>query len=805
MRLISCYIDNFGLLSDVKLDFNSGLNSFCSENSTGKTTLSVFIKAMLYGFTDNRVKNDENERKKYNPWQGGRYGGSLTFEAGGKRYIAERTFGGNVRGDKFLLRDEKTGGVSNYYTENLGEELFGINREGFVRTVFLSEKSIAPSDRITPSVASKLSDIMGADGDVGSCDGALDLLDERRKFYQKRGGGEIERITAEIAECDRQLDELDRIRASAEGVKDELSKVDGALTELKNERDRLSGRLEKLSGIRERRSYRENYARMRDELQEHKSKLSELGDFFHGVIPSYDEIEAAARAKTEASLILRELELDPANDELIRLAEFFAPGTSLSEIDTVDRAERQLAEDEVRLSAILAGSDERSAEMRELFPAKVPTEAELEENIGKAKSSGGSMPTVIAVIGLLIIAVGIGLGLYSKALFSICVVGVVLTTVGLIIKIGVKGGLKREVIAFIREVCPTFDGDILGKLYELKKDLERYGRLEETRTVEHSELVSKVERGRDTVIGFLRRFGLSGADRAAELRRIKSDYQRYTALDITAGSRTDRLGRAKSLNAEAAEFIRRFPTVSADPIEEIRTKVSDYKFHAKQVEELEEKCKKFADEYGITDTEEIYDEGEVIRINERISEIDESIRAKTRDKTILSQQLNDMRNRIETAEDIKAARADASERLAEARRSLSVIQTAKSLIEEAYQRMTERYTGRTQERFVHYVKMINGEGGEFRLDTNFEITRIERGAAHEEEAYSRGTKDLYSLAMRLALTDSLYEGELPFLVLDDPFISLDDKRCERAKAMLKSIAKERQIIYFTCSDSRAIK
>ena len=151
MRLISCYIDNFGLLNETKIDFNRGLNCFCSLNSTGKTTLTVFIKAMLYGFKDNRTSKEENERKKYNPWQGGRYGGSITFEADGGTFIAERTFGAKPSDDSFVLRDAKTGGVSNYYTENLGEELFGIDRDGFVRTVFLSERSILSSDRISAS------------------------------------------------------------------------------------------------------------------------------------------------------------------------------------------------------------------------------------------------------------------------------------------------------------------------------------------------------------------------------------------------------------------------------------------------------------------------------------------------------------------------------------------------------------------------------------------------------------------------------------------------------------------------------
>ena len=118
--------------------------------------------------------------------------------------------------------------------------------------------------------------------------------------------------------------------------------------------------------------------------------------------------------------------------------------------------------------------------------------------------------------------------------------------------------------------------------------------------------------------------------------------------------------------------------------------------------------------------------------------------------------------------------------------------------------MTDRYTGPTNERFTHYMNVVTGAVGDYKLDTAFAISTVEKGEVHTEDQYSRGTKDLYALAMRLALTDSLYEGELPFLVLDDPFISYDDERGRKARGLLSAIAKERQILYFTCSDSRDI-
>ena len=131
MRLISLYIENFGKLSDFKYSFTSGLNTIREDNGYGKTTLTVFIKSMLYGLADTKkARLDVNDRKHYLPWNGKRAGGYLIFEADGEKYRVERTFMPKASNDTFTLYDEKSGKISDRYSENLGEELFGIDLHG---------------------------------------------------------------------------------------------------------------------------------------------------------------------------------------------------------------------------------------------------------------------------------------------------------------------------------------------------------------------------------------------------------------------------------------------------------------------------------------------------------------------------------------------------------------------------------------------------------------------------------------------------------------------------------------------------
>ena len=134
MKLIECYVENFGKLSSYAQRFSDGLNVITGNNGCGKTTLSVFIKSMLYGIDTKKVKGEENDRKHYTPWQGGRFGGSLTFESNGKIYRIERTFASKASEDSFAIYDAETGAETRDFSENIGEELFGIDADGFERT-----------------------------------------------------------------------------------------------------------------------------------------------------------------------------------------------------------------------------------------------------------------------------------------------------------------------------------------------------------------------------------------------------------------------------------------------------------------------------------------------------------------------------------------------------------------------------------------------------------------------------------------------------------------------------------------------
>jgi DNA repair exonuclease SbcCD ATPase subunit len=70
----------------------------------------------------------------------------------------------------------------------------------------------------------------------------------------------------------------------------------------------------------------------------------------------------------------------------------------------------------------------------------------------------------------------------------------------------------------------------------------------------------------------------------------------------------------------------------------------------------------------------------------------------------------------------------------------------------------------------------------------------------EPEMLSRGTVDQIYLAARLALVEIICGDRHPPLLLDDPFVTFDSRRLDRAMEVLKDFSRGRQVIIFTCGD-----
>ena len=127
-------IDSFGFLKQQTYTFSRGLNIIEGENETGKSTLCLFIKFMLYGLARG------TEREQGVSFDTGRAAGTMTIRVGGERYRIERTLtaSGNTFKEQVRTLDLRTGAPA-FVNDEPGTALFGVNGDVFLNTAFIRQ------------------------------------------------------------------------------------------------------------------------------------------------------------------------------------------------------------------------------------------------------------------------------------------------------------------------------------------------------------------------------------------------------------------------------------------------------------------------------------------------------------------------------------------------------------------------------------------------------------------------------------------------------------------------------------------
>jgi DNA repair exonuclease SbcCD ATPase subunit len=121
----------------------------------------------------------------------------------------------------------------------------------------------------------------------------------------------------------------------------------------------------------------------------------------------------------------------------------------------------------------------------------------------------------------------------------------------------------------------------------------------------------------------------------------------------------------------------------------------------------------------------------------------------------------------------------------------------------------ERATIRTATRYLEQRMVVDLDrvtAGRYRRvqvdDENLglRVYAPERGDWVDVSSLSQGTLDTVYLAARIGLVRLVTGDRRPPLVLDDPFVTLDDERAKRALELLRDISADFQVIYLTTSD-----
>lgn len=383
MRIVSCHITGYGKFNNADIDFDDGLNVINKDNGWGKTTLCSFIEAMFYGNPKTKG-NGLNDRKKYKPWDNSVYGGNLTFEDNGKTYRIERFFGATEKSDTFNLYDVDTNLNSEDYSDNIGEELFGIDRASYAKSVYIPQGLL--KSEMTGTINSKLGDLVTLQDDINNFDEAIKRINNEIKLYtmnskQDDKKGLIVKLKEDINELREEADRLgsyeESLRKNQELLlekQESRDKLDKLKEDLRNKIN-VQSELDQLTG--EYNTYLKSY-------NAEKETLDELDSFFTNGTPSDDEIKEYFNLANRVDVLLsrcNDIQTKmPDEDKVTLLKELFDEPLKEEMIDDWIKRANRLSELRILSEHAKLSDEDRDAlqKLRYYFAKKKPEREELD-------------------------------------------------------------------------------------------------------------------------------------------------------------------------------------------------------------------------------------------------------------------------------------------------------------------------------------------------------------------------------------------------------------------------------------------
>ncbi len=183
------------------------------------------------------------------------------------------------------------------------------------------------------------------------------------------------------------------------------------------------------------------------------------------------------------------------------------------------------------------------------------------------------------------------------------------------------------------------------------------------------------------------------------------------------------------------------------------------------------------------------------KIEQNLLTLDEQIKTVEHSKHQLEFELQQqLPSSVEAAEQLQRAKMQ----LDEARHTYCVATTVGELLSLAKENLSSAYIPELCRRCTELLCQITGERYQVITDRTFALSLTHNGITKPMFTFSQGIKEITLLCFRVALSQMLYQDNIPFLIIDDAFVNYDDQNFARAMALLKHISQKTQIIYFTC-------
>lgn len=474
-------------------------------------------------------------------------------------------------------------------------------------------------------------------------------------------------------------------------------------------------------------------------------------------------------------------------------------------------------------------------------------------NNGEKSKKGRGMAAIFAVFGvLLLIAGGVWCITNVAAGAALCAAGALSVAAAIAaMRSKGKGGAEKSAdgasaayssvngkIALYREEKERAEEEIRALLYRYgysaediyaameraSNDFTDYNRAKQRLTAAQNERGEKEEEKRRTeraLTEFFTPYRLTEGTFSERLRRLKNGIEKFEELSAEKKKTEEAAAllrrRAEEIRRDATEiFAARGFSAPAEAelgkaIEKLSADASEYFRCVSAEKTFKEKALKVRAENGLSDEalkNAVYGGGDGGA--EQVKAQAEELRAK----------LSGHRKELAAAEREIAEAEEAAEKLTQKQRELDELRdktkdaeeraklyrTAAEVLKQADNAVMQRYVAPVRERFIAYADVIERTlGVDVTMNRDFSLSFSRNGARRKDGHLSAGERYVCALCLRLSLIDEMFAGrEQPFLILDDPFVHLDEAHFSKTAALIRELSEKRQLIYFTCHASRSV-
>ncbi len=220
-------IIRFGKLRDLVIKPADGINVIYGENESGKSTIQLFLKAMLFGMATRKKSGEAlKERDRAIPWSGGKAEGVLILCINGRDIEIRRKFGKTSAGDKFEVCDAVSGQVLDDYTEDtLGESLLGVSEGLFEKTLWISQSGAFMGGK-DDDLSKRLLNLQTGGDETVSVSAALTKIETEKRSIEAKDKrnlkGKLDILKERLNKCRAERYDLSTQLAQTESTKQQL-------------------------------------------------------------------------------------------------------------------------------------------------------------------------------------------------------------------------------------------------------------------------------------------------------------------------------------------------------------------------------------------------------------------------------------------------------------------------------------------------------------------------------------------------------------------------------------------------------